>query len=80
MQKTILFLVAAILFGHPIMAQTTTSNQSKTMRSLQEEKQSCVCVSIRFYEQGNMKSFKELVNDDVINHATPQVLLQALRV
>src|SRR5882672_11965050 len=71
MQKTILFLTA-ILFGYPIMAQTTLSNQSKTMKSLQEENKAVVLrFNKEFIEQGNMKSFKELVSDDVINHAAP---------
>jgi len=71
MQKTILFLTV-ILLGYPTMAQPTTSNQSKTMKTLQEENTAVVLrFNKEFIEQGNMKSFKELVGDDVINHAAP---------
>jgi len=68
MQKTIPFLIAAILFGNKLMAQT----KSKTMKSQLEENKALVLrFNKEFIEQGNMKSFKELVSDDVINHAAP---------
>jgi len=69
MQKTILFL-SAILLSNSVMAQTT--NQSKTMKSQVEENKAVVWrFNKEFIEQGNMKSFKEVVSDHVINHAAP---------
>ena len=69
MQKTILFL-SAFLLDYSIMAQT--SNQSKTMNSQVEQNKAVVLrFNKEFIEQGNMKSFKELVSDQVINHAAP---------
>jgi predicted ester cyclase len=69
MQKTILFLSAMVL-SYSTMAQTT--NQSKTMKSQVEENKAVVLrFNKEFIEQGNMNSFKELVSDQVINHAAP---------
>jgi predicted ester cyclase len=71
MQKSILFL-AAILFSNQLAAQTKSSNQSSTMKSQLEENKTVVLrFNKEFIEQGNMESFKELVNDNVINHAAP---------
>ena len=70
MQKTILFL-SAILLTNSIVAQTTT-NQSKTMKTQVEENKAVVLrFNKEFIEEGNMKAFKELVGDNVINHAAP---------
>jgi predicted ester cyclase len=69
MQKTILFLTAIVL-SYSTMAQTT--NQSKTMKSQVEENKAVVLrFNKEFIEQANMNSFKELVSDQVINHAAP---------
>lgn len=38
---------------------------------LEENKALVLRFNKEFIEQGNMKSFKELVSDDVINHAAP---------
>ena|SRR5437868_7415624 len=71
MQKAIVFLTAGLL-GYPIMAQTKSQNQSSIMKSQLEENKAVVLrFNKEFIEQGNMKSFKELVGDDVINHAAP---------
>jgi predicted ester cyclase len=71
MKTKLLSLLVMLLAFYQIQAQTTKTNTQTMDAQLEKNKAIVKRFNKEVIEEGNMKSFNELIANDVVNHAAP---------